>query len=109
MGRCEAPVIRTFDICTTDVLQYGMSNNISLRINDDELETLDRLVVACRAYYNGSDIPVVKQLARNVTRSSALRDLLLAWKHGCVEQFDPALTEPPAGSKRVKPMTFRED
>ena len=58
--------------------------NLSLRMSDDEVETLDRLVVAVRAYYESQSktMPMLAQVAKETTRSSALRDLLLAWKHG---------------------------
>jgi hypothetical protein len=58
--------------------------NLSLRISEADEENLDRLVVAVRAYYShmADTLPVAAQMARETTRSSALRDLLLAWKRG---------------------------
>ena len=71
--------------------------SISIRLSDDDVETIDRLVVAVRAYYEreAKAMPVLAQVARETTRSSALRDLLLAWKHGCCEQFSRDITDPP--------------
>jgi hypothetical protein len=68
---------------------------LSVRFGEAEVETLDRLVVAVRAYYESQAqaFPPAARLANEVTRSSALRDLLLAWKHGCVDQFSYKLTE----------------
>lgn len=68
---------------------------LSIRINEDDEKTLDRLVVAVRAYYEreARAMPVLAQLAKETTRSSALRDLLLAWKHGSCDQFSRDLTK----------------
>lgn len=59
-------------------------HHISVRMSDEEIETLDRLVDAVRAHYEdqAKTTPVFAQLAKDVTRSSALRDLLLSWKYG---------------------------
>lgn len=56
--------------------------NLSIRFSDEETEALDRLVIAVRAFYEGAapDFPAAAQLARETTRSSALRDLLRAWQ-----------------------------
>lgn len=62
--------------------------NISIRISETDEQNLDALVIAVRAYYervaaqNSPFAGAASQLAREVTRSSALRDLLLAWKRG---------------------------
>lgn len=68
----------------------------SVRLSDQDVETLDRLVVAVRAYYEGlaPSFPPAAGLAREVTRSSALRDLLSAWEHGIVHEFKRELTAP---------------
>jgi hypothetical protein len=74
--------------------------HISARMSDDEIEILDRLVVAVRAYYEREAVnvpalgPHLAKLAKETTRSSALRDLLLAWKHGKAdEMFSRDITE----------------
>ena len=75
-----------------------MPQNISVRLDDDSVETLNRLVIAVRAYYEreSQTMPALAQLARETNKSSALRDLLLAWKHGKAdEMFSRALTAPP--------------
>lgn len=69
---------------------------LSVRLSDDDSKTLDRLVIAVRAYYQNqaADFPVAERLSREVTRSSALRDLLSAWEHGITDEFKRELTEP---------------
>jgi hypothetical protein len=61
-----------------------MATNLSVRLNDDDEKRLDRLVIAWRAYYTeqAKKMPMASHLPGEVTRSSALRDLLLAWDHG---------------------------
>lgn len=61
-----------------------MATNLSVRLNDDDEKRLDRLVIAWRAYYveQAKQMPMASHLSGEVTRSSALRDLLLAWDHG---------------------------
>jgi hypothetical protein len=71
--------------------QSNQSTTISVRTPPEEVETLDRLVVACRAYYE-RQAPPFNRLAGKVTRSSALRDLLRAWRHGFVGEFSYDLT-----------------
>ena len=55
--------------------------NISVRLSDDDLLTLDELVEAVRLYYirQAEKVPALREV--ETTRSSALRDLLSAWKH----------------------------
>lgn len=70
---------------------------LSIRLSDEEAATLDRLVVAVRAYYDtaSKDMPLLAQVGRETTKSSALRDLLLAWKHGKADElFNREITEP---------------
>lgn len=65
---------------------------ISVRFSTQEIETLDRLVIACRAFYEKQPAPF-SRMANEVTRSSAIRDLLLAWDHGCCDQFSRTLAK----------------
>lgn len=76
-------------------LELGQRIPISIRISPGEAETLDRLVIACRAYYErqAKTFPPAARMAQEVTRSSALRDLLLAWKHDCCDQFSRDITK----------------
>lgn len=71
--------------------------NLSIRLSDKEAEDLDRLVVATRAYYERqvAIFPPAAKLAQEATRSSALRDLLLAWRRGddIHSMFSRELTE----------------
>jgi hypothetical protein len=72
--------------------------NLSIRLNDKDVETLDRLVIGVRAYYEreAKKMPALHQLAKETTRSSALRDLLSAWDHGmdAPKVFSRDLTAP---------------
>jgi predicted transcriptional regulator len=71
--------------------------NLSIRFDDQLLATLDKLVIATRAYYESqaNQIPAFAAIAQNTTRSSALRDLLLAWDHGKAnELFSREITKP---------------
>lgn len=67
----------------------GAMPNLSLRISEADEENLDRLVIAVRAYYAhmANTLPIAAQMARETTRSSALRDLLLAWKRGEADEL----------------------
>jgi hypothetical protein len=72
--------------------------NLSIRLSDKEAEDLDRLVIGVRSYYESEAVvfPPAEKLARETTRSSALRDLLLAWRRGddILKMFSRELTEP---------------
>jgi hypothetical protein len=68
--------------------------DLHIRIDQEDLDRLDRLVVAFRAYYERQPMPAAKRLAKETTRSSALRDLLLAWEHGIVGEISTDLTKP---------------
>jgi hypothetical protein len=72
--------------------------NLSIRLSDEEVEILDRLVIGVRAYYERQVVifPPAAKLAKETTRSSALRDLLLSWEHrmNAPEVFSHELTEP---------------
>jgi len=63
--------------------------NISVRLSDEDIEILDQLVVGVRAYYlrKSETMPTLRTI--DTTRSSALRHLLAAWKHGmhAAEEF----------------------
>lgn len=59
----------------------SMPASFSIRLNEDDEARLDRLVVAVRAFYESAP-PAFVRLAGETTRSSALRDLLLAWDRG---------------------------
>lgn len=56
--------------------------NFSVRLSDTDVQILDKLVVAMRAYYavQAQSVPQLRSI--ETTRSSALRDLLSAWDHG---------------------------
>jgi hypothetical protein len=74
-----------------------MSTNLSIRMDDRQVQTLDRLVIAVRAYYESQskNVPAFAGIARDTTRSSALRDLLLAWEHGKADElFSRDITRP---------------
>jgi hypothetical protein len=72
--------------------------NLSIRFNNQEVEDLDRLVVAVRSFYEreATGFAPAAKLATETTRSSALRDLLLAWRRGddIPAMFSRELTEP---------------
>lgn len=72
-----------------------LSNSFSIRINQEDEERLDRLVVAVRAFYAHAPEPFAR-LAGETSRSSALRDLLLAWDRGddIPSMFSHELTAP---------------
>jgi predicted transcriptional regulator len=77
--------------------------NLSVRLSDDDLQTLDELVEAVRCYYKrqAEQVPALRQI--ETTRSSALRDLLSSWRHGMdapveftrITRSDQALKELP--------------
>lgn len=66
------------------------------RLSDDELAMLDRLKASVKASYEhtAQTMPIFKDLARDTTRSSALRALLAAWDHGEADTAFKANTEP---------------
>lgn len=68
---------------------------ISIKVHERDLDTLDKLVIAVRAYYERQvpTCPPAAALARNTTRSSAIRDLLSAWDHDIVSEFSHQQTE----------------
>jgi hypothetical protein len=59
-------------------------HNLSIRLTDTELAELDQLVAATRRYYQDKAItnPGCARIADACTRSSAIRDLLNAWRRG---------------------------
>lgn len=61
-----------------------MATNLSVRLDDGSEATLDELVRSVAAFYESQGLD-----ASAITRSSALRALLLAWRSGRVEQFVP--------------------
>lgn len=79
------------------VCYNGQMPNLSIRITNEDEENLDALVVAVRAYYErmADVMPIAGRYAKETTRSSALRDLLLAWKRGEADKlFNHKLTGP---------------
>jgi hypothetical protein len=72
--------------------------NLSVRFSDRDIESLDRLVVANRVFYESQAqaFPAAAQMAREATRSSAIRDLLLTWERGedARERFSRNLARP---------------
>jgi hypothetical protein len=82
--------------------------NLSVSLSVREIETLDQLVVATAAYRRA--LPLLAAHAELATRSSALRDLLLAWKYSlnAAETF-PLLVERPGrgceGQKHIGQTT----
>ena len=65
--------------------------NISVRMSEGEVEDLDEFVEAVRAYYErgAGDVAVLGRIARETSRSSAIRDLLLSWKQGRTREMFP--------------------
>lgn len=57
---------------------------LTFRFSDEEIAQLDRLKDAVRTRYEQMAVtmPRFSDLARETTRSSALRDLLAAWDNG---------------------------
>lgn len=72
----------------TTYKEEPLATNLSVRLSDDDEKRLDRLVIAWRAYYveQAKKLPIASHLPDQVGRSSALRDLLLAWDHGFVPE-----------------------
>lgn len=64
---------------------------ISMSMSDEEVECLNELVEAVRAYYErgAGDVAVLGRIARETNRSSAIRDLLLSWKQGRTREMFP--------------------
>jgi hypothetical protein len=62
---------------------------LSVSLSAHEVATLDQLVVATVAYRRR--LPLLADHAGQATRSSAMRDLLLAWKYNlnATETFPP--------------------
>ena len=93
-----------------------MDTGLRVRMTDAELARVDRLVLAVQAYYSAAaersgdgdrQPPAIRAMfadaADTVTRSSALRLLLLAWENGWLDQIpssEPAQSRQPAATSR---------